>query len=85
MIHSLRVTTEIALPDHIARMPDWRAMRSGSALKIALFGANHCYGFYATKVAQRRQATSPDCMRPAQMADTTGRAGDSDIVRQLSQ
>jgi alkanesulfonate monooxygenase SsuD/methylene tetrahydromethanopterin reductase-like flavin-dependent oxidoreductase (luciferase family) len=63
---------EIALLDRTASMADRLAMRSGHALKIGLFGANCSSARSATKLPERWQATWPECLRLAQMADATG-------------
>ena len=58
--------------DRTATIPDRLAMRSGNGLKIGLFGANCSSARSATKVPERWQATWPECLRLAQMADETG-------------
>lgn len=58
--------------DRTASMADRLAMRSGHALKIGLFGANCSSARSATKLPERWQATWPECLRLAQMADATG-------------
>jgi len=60
------------LLDRTASMADRLAMRSGHALKIGLFGANCSSARSATKLPERWQATWPECLRLAQMADATG-------------
>jgi len=60
------------LLDRTATIPDRLAMRSGNGLKIGLFGANCSSARSATKVPERWQATWPECLRLAQMADETG-------------
>jgi alkanesulfonate monooxygenase SsuD/methylene tetrahydromethanopterin reductase-like flavin-dependent oxidoreductase (luciferase family) len=58
--------------DRAAPMSDRLAMRSGNALKIGLFGANCSSARSATLVPERWQATWPECLRLAQMADQAG-------------
>ena len=58
--------------DRTASMADRLAMRSGHALKIGLFGANCSSARSATTVPERWQATWPECLRLAQMADEAG-------------
>jgi alkanesulfonate monooxygenase SsuD/methylene tetrahydromethanopterin reductase-like flavin-dependent oxidoreductase (luciferase family) len=55
-----------------ASMPERLAMRSGHAFKIGLFGANCSSGRSATKVPERWQATWPECLRLAVMAEEAG-------------
>ncbi|HTS41035.1 MAG TPA: LLM class flavin-dependent oxidoreductase [Xanthobacteraceae bacterium] len=58
--------------DRTASMADRLAMRTGNALKIGLFGANCSSGRSATKVPERWQATWPECLRLARMAEDAG-------------
>ena len=58
--------------DRTASMADRVSMRSRSALKIGLFGANCSSGRSATKVPERWQMTWPECRSLAQMADEAG-------------
>jgi alkanesulfonate monooxygenase SsuD/methylene tetrahydromethanopterin reductase-like flavin-dependent oxidoreductase (luciferase family) len=68
----LRTPKEKALLDRTASMPDRLAMGAGNALKLGLFGANCSSGRSATKVTERWQASWPDCLRLAQMAEEAG-------------
>jgi alkanesulfonate monooxygenase SsuD/methylene tetrahydromethanopterin reductase-like flavin-dependent oxidoreductase (luciferase family) len=47
-------------------------MRTANALKIGIFGANCSSARSATKVPERWQATWPECLRLAQIADEAG-------------
>jgi dimethylsulfone monooxygenase len=53
-------------------MDDRRAMYGAHALQIGLFGANCSSGRSATTVPERWQATWPDCLRLAGMAERFG-------------
>jgi len=55
-----------------ASMHDRRAMYSGNALQIGMFGANCSSGRSATKVPERWSASWPDCVRLARMAEEAG-------------
>jgi len=58
--------------DRTATMADRLSMRGGNALKIGMFGANCSSARSATKVSERWQATWPECLRLAQIADDAG-------------
>lgn len=58
--------------DRPASLNDRLSMRNGNALKIGMFGANCSSARSATKVPERWQATWPECLRLAQMADEAG-------------
>ena len=55
-----------------ASMRDRIAMYNANALQIGLFGANCSSGRSATMVPERWEASWPDCLRLARLADTAG-------------
>jgi alkanesulfonate monooxygenase SsuD/methylene tetrahydromethanopterin reductase-like flavin-dependent oxidoreductase (luciferase family) len=60
------------LLDRPASLADRLSMRTANALKIGIFGANCSSARSATKVPERWQATWPECLRLAQIADEAG-------------
>ncbi len=58
--------------DRPVSLADRLSMRSANALKIGMFGANCSSARSATKVPERWQATWPECLRLAQIADEAG-------------
>ncbi len=58
--------------DRPVSLTDRLSMRTANALKIGMFGANCSSARSATKVPERWQATWPECLRLAQIADEAG-------------